>query len=279
MIDLKLLIKNGVHFGHQTSKWCPKMKPYIWGTKNNIHIIDVSKTAYLLENAAKFLEDVALQSKTILWVGTKKFVQDIVTNIAKELNDPYVTHRWIGGTFSNYRQIRKSVGNLLHYEDILKKSDNFHFTKKELNLFAKRVERLEKNIGGIRNLTLPIGAVIVVDTKKEHVCIKEANLMSIPVIGIIDTNSDPSLVDYPIPANDDAPKSVSVLLQYLAEAEKRGKQKLASQKENKNIENVNTHIEEPEEEDITKRLLEDEDDSDSENKKLKSKVSSKSKKV
>jgi small subunit ribosomal protein S2 len=279
MIDLKLLIKNGVHFGHQTSKWCPKMKPYIWGTKNNIHIIDVSKTAYLLENAAKFLEDVALQSKTILWVGTKKFVQDIVTNIAKELNDPYVTHRWIGGTFSNYRQIRKSVGNLLHYEDILKKSDNFHFTKKELNLFAKRVERLEKNIGGIRNLTLPIGAVIVVDTKKEHVCIKEANLMSIPVIGIIDTNSDPSLVDYPIPANDDAPKSVSVLLQYLAEAEKRGKQKLTSQKENKNIENVNTHIEEPEEEDITKRLLEDEDDSDSENKKLKSKVSSKSKKV
>jgi small subunit ribosomal protein S2 len=275
MIDLKLLVKNGVHFGHQTSKWCPKMKPYIWGIKNNIHIIDVSKTAYLLENAANFLKNVAFEGKNILWVGTKKSIQNIIIQMAKEANDPYVAHRWIGGTFSNYRQIRKSVGNLLHYEDILKKSQDLHFTKKELNNFSKKIERLEKNIGGIRNLTWPIGAVIVVDTKKEHVCIKEANLMGIPVIGIIDTNSDPSLVDYPIPANDDAPKSVSIILQYLLDAEKAGKKEFLNEKEAKNIE----QIEEPEE-DITKKLLEDEDENEeTKNKKYKaSKGSSKSKK-
>lgn len=222
MIDLKKLIKNGVHFGHQTSRWCPKMEPYIWGYKNNIHLIDVSKTAYQLEKASRFLESVAAEGKSILWVGTKKASQNIIERYAKELNLPYVVHRWVGGTFSNYRQVRKSVANLLHYEDIIAKAEQFPYSKKELNLFQKRIERLEKNVGGIRKLAWPVGAVVVVDVKKEHVCVKEALSTGIPIVALVDTNCDPSLIDYVIPGNDDAPRSIQVLIEYLVEATKKG---------------------------------------------------------
>jgi len=222
MIDLKLLIKNGVHFGHQTSRWHPKMEPYIWGYKNNIHLVDVSKTAHQLERAANFLKSVVADGKCIVWVGTKKAAQEVMQRVGKELNLPYVVHRWVGGTFSNYRQVRKSVANLLHYEDIIAKSELFPYGKKELNLFQKRADRLEKNVGGIRHLSWPVGAVVVVDVKKEHVCIKEALATGIPIVALVDTNSDPSLIDYVIPANDDAPRSIALLIEYLAEAVKQG---------------------------------------------------------
>jgi small subunit ribosomal protein S2 len=221
-IDLRLLIKNGVHFGHQTSRWNPKMEPYIWGHKNGIYLIDVSKTAYLLDQAAKFLETTAAEGRTILWVGTKKSAQDIVEKTANELKLPYVVHRWVGGTFTNFRQVRKSIANLLHYEDILVKTEESHYTKKELNLLKKRVGRLDNIVGGIRNLTWPVGAVVVVDVRKEHVVVKEAEAMGIPVVAIVDTNSDPSGVNYVIPANDDAPRSVTLLIEYLGQAAQRG---------------------------------------------------------
>lgn len=222
MIDLKVLIKNGVHFGHQTSKWSPKMQPYIWGYKNNIHLINVSATAYLLEKAASFLGSMAAEGKCILWVGTKKAAQDIIENASKDLNCPYVKYRWVGGTFSNFRQVKKSVAKLLHYKDIIAKSEQFHYNKKELNTIQKRIDRLEKNVGGIQQLTWPIGAVVVVDVKKEHVCVKEAIAMGIPVVALVDTNSDPSLIQYPIPANDDAPRSIGVIISYLVDAVKQG---------------------------------------------------------
>ncbi len=222
MIDLRLLIKNGVHFGHQTSRWSPKMEPYIWGYKNDIHLIDVSKTAYQLEQAAKFLESLAAEGKTMLWVGTKKAAQEIVEKTAQDLNLPYVAHRWVGGTFSNYRQVRKSIANLLHYEDILKKSEQFPYSKKELTMLKKRHARLNNIVGGIRNLTWPVGAVVVVDVRKEHVCVREALTMGIPVVALVDTNSNPTGIDYVIPANDDAPRSISVVTDYLAEAIRRG---------------------------------------------------------
>lgn len=224
MIDLKLLIKNGVHFGHQTSRWSPKMEPYIWGSKNNIHLIDVSKTAHQLEQASKFLESIVAEGKSVLLVGTKKAAQEIMERISREYNLPFVIHRWVGGTFTNYRQVRKSVANLLYYEDIIAKSEEHQYTKKEINTFQKYVDRLIKNVGGIRKLAWPVGAVVVVDVKKEHVCVKEAHAMSIPIVAIADTNSDPSHIDYVIPANDDAPRSIEVLMNYLAEAIKRGQQ-------------------------------------------------------
>lgn len=231
MIDFKKLIEAGVHFGHQTSRWSPKMAPFIWGYRNKVHLIDVSKTAHQLEKAAKFLESTAANGKTILWVGTKKPAQAIVTRIGNELESPYLTHRWIGGTLTNYSQVKKLITKLLHYEDILNKSDQFNYTKKELNTIHKAVERLRETVGGIRKLSWPIGAVVLVDIRKEQAALKESASLGIPIVALVDTNSDPTLVDYVIPANDDAPKSIKIILDYLAESVKRGKELAKKKKE------------------------------------------------
>ncbi len=217
------LIKSGIHWGHQKSRRNPKMDPYIWGSKNNVSLIDVSKTAHGLENAAKFLESIAASGQPILWVGTKKSAQDIVYSVATGLNMPYVTHRWIGGTCSNYSQVTKSRTKLLHYEDVLAKAEKFpHYTKKELNVIQKAIDRLEKNVGGIRSLTWPVGAIVLVDILKERSALREAARMGIPIIALVDTNADPSLVDYVIPGNDDAPRAVKLVIEYLGEAARKG---------------------------------------------------------
>ncbi|PKN03761.1 30S ribosomal protein S2 [Candidatus Dependentiae bacterium HGW-Dependentiae-1] len=224
MIDFRKLVEAGVHFGHQRSRKCPKMDPYVWGIKNDTLLIDVSKTAHCLEKAATFLEDVAAQGKAILWVGTKKSAQDIVFSAAAGLKMPYVSHRWIGGTLSNFGQVKKSITKMLHLEDVVTKSElHPHYTKKEINLFQKKIARLQKNVGGIRGLSWPIGALVLVDVTKERSALKEAVAMGVPVVALVDTNSDPSLVDYVIPANDDAPRSIKLLINYLVEAVVRGK--------------------------------------------------------
>jgi small subunit ribosomal protein S2 len=222
MIDFRRLAKAGVHFGHQTSRWNPKMAPYIWGHKSGVHLIDVSKTAHQLEKASKFLESLAAEGKQILWVGTKKAAQDAIGTIGKTIHMPYVTHRWIGGTLTNSSQVRKSITRLLHFEDIISKAEQSPYTKKELNMYQKIVDRLLKSIGGIRTLRWPVGAVVLVDVRKEQTALKEARSMGIPVVALVDTNGDPSLVDYVIPANDDSPKSVQIVVQYLAEAAQKG---------------------------------------------------------
>jgi len=223
MIDFRDLVKAGVHFGHQKSRWSPKMAPYIWGFKNNIHLIDVSKTASQLEKASKFLGKLAEDGKSILWVGTKRSAQGIILDVATKLKMPYVNHRWIGGSLSNFPQVKKSITKLLHFEDIIARAKDYsHYTKKELNTYQKVVDRLEKNVGGIRNLKMPIGAVVFVDVRKEQSAVKEAARMGIPVVALVDTNSDPSLVDYVIPANDDAPRSVSIIINYLSDAVAKG---------------------------------------------------------
>ncbi|HSW73830.1 MAG TPA: 30S ribosomal protein S2 [Candidatus Limnocylindria bacterium] len=230
MIDFRRLIKAGVHFGHQTTRWCPKMASYIWGTKNGVHLIDVSKTASQLEKAAQFLHDIAAEGKPILWVGTKKAARDAIVQIGADLKQPYVYHRWIGGTLSNNSQVKKSVTKLLHYEDVLSKSEQFpHYTKKEFTIFQKMVERLTKNVGGIRNLTWPLGAIVLVDVTKERSALKEASIMGVPVVALVDTNSDPSMVDIVIPGNDDAPKAIAEISSYLAQAVAKG-QEVAVQK-------------------------------------------------
>jgi len=223
MIDYRKLIQSGVHFGHQKSRWCPKMAPYIWGHKNGVHLIDVSKVAIQLERAAKFLEGIASEGKTILWVGTKKPAQNTITAAATSVEMPYVTHRWIGGTLSNFSQVKKSVTKLLHYEDVLARSEKFpHYTKKELNTIHKSVERLKKNVGGITKLTWPVGALVIVDVRKEQSALKEASRMGIPVVALVDTNNDPSMVDFVIPGNDDAPRAIKEVVEYLTQATARG---------------------------------------------------------
>jgi len=225
MIDFRELVKAGVHFGHKTTKWCPKMAPYIWGHRGGIHLIDVSKTAFALEKAGKFLEDLAAQKKPILLIGSKNAAKDIVFEAAKKVDMPYITHRWVGGLITNYSQVKKTITKLLHYEDVLAKSSDFNYTKKELNLLQKNLDKLNRSVGGIRRLAWPIGALVVVDVKKEETAIREAAQLGIPVVAICDTNSDPSFVDYVIPANDDSPKSIKILVDYLADAIQKGKDK------------------------------------------------------
>ena len=222
MVDFKDLIKVGIHFGHQTSRWNPKMAPYIWGFRRGIYLIDVSKTAHYLEQAGKFLESVVAEGKPILWIGTKKSAQEAIDKWAKELKMPYVTHRWIGGTLTNFPQVKKSVTKLLHFEDIIARADNFSYVKKELLTFKKVVDRLEKNVGGIRNLKWPIGAIVIVDVRKEKTVLSEALVAGIPVVALVDTNCDPTGVSYVIPGNDDSPKAVNFVIDYLGEAAKRG---------------------------------------------------------
>ncbi len=235
-VDFKALVKAGVHFGHQTARWCPKMAPYIWGYKNNVHLIDVSKTAAQLEKASKFLEGVVAEGKSILWIGTKKPAQDIIQSVAVSLNMPYVNHRWIGGTLSNYAQVKKSITKLLHYEDIIAKAEKYpHYTKKEFNVFQKMVNRLSKNVGGIRTLQWPVGAVVLVDVTKERSALREAAAVGVPVVALVDTNGDPSLVNYVIPANDDAPRAIKVVIDYLVAAVQKGKETAKTQGKEKVI--------------------------------------------
>ncbi len=221
----KQLVEAGVHFGHQTSRWNPSMKPYIWGSKNKIHLIDVSKTANQLQKAAKFLEGIAAEGKQILWVGTKKPAQSSIKEVATRLDMPYVNHRWVGGTLSNFTQVKKSVTRLLHDEDIIEKSEKFpHYTKKELNVIKKRADRTAKVVGGIRKFTWPVGAIVLIDVGKECSALREASVMGVPVVGVVDTNCDPSLVDYVIPANDDAERSIAMITAFLGDAVERGRE-------------------------------------------------------
>jgi small subunit ribosomal protein S2 len=229
MRDLKELfgelVKAGVHFGHQKSRWCPKMKQYIWGYKNGVHLINVALTADHLNKAEKFLESISAEGKTVLWVGTKKAASKSIAEIGARLNQPFVNHRWLGGTLLNWSQVKKSLTRLLHYEDVLAKSEsNPFYTKKELNLYKKTADKLEKTVGGIRKLALPVGAIVIVDVSKEQSAVKEAVLMGVPVVAIVDTNSDPSDVDFVIPANDDSPQSIGLIVNYLADAVTRGKE-------------------------------------------------------
>ncbi len=234
-VDFRRLIEAGVHFGHQTFRWCPKMKPYIWGSKNKVHLIDVSKTASQIEKASQFLNDIVAGGKQILWVGTKKSAQKLIRDTAKKFYMPYVNHRWIGGTLSNHGQVKKSLTKWVHLEDVLDKSEKFSFyTKKELNIFKKMVQRLEKSIGGLRKLSMKdLGTIIIVDVDREYSALLEAVGMDIPVIGLVDTNSDPSMVDYVIPANDDSAKSIEVIFEYLSSAIEKGAAVAAKKAEEK----------------------------------------------
>lgn len=229
MLDLREMLKAGVHFGHKTSRWCPKMRPYIWGSKNRIHLIDVSKTALLLEKIGELIKEVSSQGGMFLFVGTKKAAQPIIAAAAKETKTPYVINRWVGGTLSNFEQVKKAITRLLHLRDVAEKSAGY-YKKKEIVMFQKEIARLEKNVGGIIDFAFPPAALIVVDAKKERAAVKEAHALGIPVIAIVDTNTDPVGVTHVIPANDDSPKSIQFLVDYIASKIKEGQKIYAETK-------------------------------------------------
>ncbi len=230
MLDLREMLKAGIHFGHRTARWCPKMRPFIWGAKNKVHLIDVSKTAILLEKAGNYLKAVTAEGGTLLWIGTKKPAQETIQTIATSLQMPYVINRWVGGTLSNFEQVKKAITRLLHLRDVVKKGGTY-YKKKEIVMLTKEIARLEKNVGGIIDLEYPPAALVVVDAKKEQAAVKEASNLGIPVIALVDTNTDPEGVSLIIPANDDSPRSINFVLEYLSAKTQEGKKLFTEKRE------------------------------------------------
>jgi len=208
---IKQLLESGVHFGHQTKRWNPKMKRFIFGERSGIYIIDLEKTVENLNLARDFAQDVASKGGIILFIGTKKQAQTVVESAAKECEMYYVQNRWLGGLLTNFATIKKSIGRLCAIEKMSENGVFAKLTKKEIAQLTKEREKLLNNIGGIRDMNRLPDAVFVIDPKKEEIAIQEARKLKIPIISVVDTNCDPELVDYPIPGNDDALKSIRLI--------------------------------------------------------------------
>ncbi|MFH1462467.1 MAG: 30S ribosomal protein S2 [bacterium] len=226
-IDPEEMAQAGVHFGHRTSSIHPKMKPYLYGVRNTINIIDPEKTAEKLKEALKFIEGFVAEGKTLLLVGTKIQAKSLVENTAKECDLPYVSERWLGGTFTNFEILKKRVEYFKDLEKKKKDGELEKYTKKERSKIDREIMSLEKKFGGIKNLFQLPDAIFVLDMKKDALAIKEAKMKGIKVIGIADTNVDPSLADYPIPANDDAISAIKYILDKLKETILKAKPKKA----------------------------------------------------
>ena len=209
------LLDAGVHFGHLKRKWNPKMAPYIFMERNGIHIIDLNKTSAKLDEAASAIKQIAKSGKKILFVATKKQAKDIVTDEAKRLNMPFVTERWLGGMLTNFATIRKSLKKLAQIDKLIKDEAFNNLAKRERLMITREKAKLEKLLGGIADLNRLPAALFVIDVKREHIAVTEAQKLNIPVFALVDTNSDPSGVDFPIPANDDAFKSISILTKHV----------------------------------------------------------------
>ena len=218
VISKKQLLEAGVHFGHNTRRWNPKMKEYIYEERNGIYIIDLTKTEKLVEEAYQALYTIAQNGGKVLFVGTRKQTQDVIKEEATRANMFYVDQRWLGGTLTNFKTIKKSIAKLFRIEKMAEDGTFDVLPKKEVILLKKEQEKLEKNIGGIKNLTATPDAIVVVDPKTEHNAVLEARKLNIPIFGLVDTNCDPEDVDYVIPANDDAIRSVKLIVATLANA-------------------------------------------------------------
>ncbi|OOG78682.1 30S ribosomal protein S2 [Algoriphagus sp. A40] len=221
-IEYKDLLDAGVHFGHLTRKWDPRMSPYIFMEKNGIHIIDLNKTLACLEEASNAIKQIVRSGKKIMFVATKKQAKDLVAAEAQRLNMPYVTERWLGGMLTNFATIRKSLKKMSGLEKLMKEDAYKNLAKKERLMVSRDKEKMESVLGGIADLSRLPAALFVVDIKREHIAIAEAQKLGIPVFALVDTNSNPNEVDFPIPANDDAFKSVSLLVKAFGAAIEEG---------------------------------------------------------
>jgi small subunit ribosomal protein S2 len=221
-LEYKDLLDAGVHFGHLTQKWNPKMAPYIFMERNGIHIIDLNKTLVCLEAASDAVKKIIRSGRKIMFVATKKQAKEIVSTEAARLKMPFVTERWLGGMLTNFTTIRKSLKKLASIDKMMKDDTYNNLAKRERLTVTREREKLHKVLGGIADQTRLPAALFVVDIKREHIAIKEAQRLNIPVIAIVDTNSDPDLVDFPIPANDDAFKSVALITAYIGKAIEEG---------------------------------------------------------
>ena len=224
VVAMKQLLEAGVHFGHQTRRWDPRMAEYIFQARNGIHIIDLQKTSKKLDEAYEFMKEQAEQGKKVLFVGTKKQAQDCVKEAAEKSGMYYVNQRWLGGTLTNFKTIRKRIERLTELEQMEQDGTFEVLPKKEVVLLRKEMDKLNKNLGGIKEMTDLPDVMFIVDPKKEHIAILEARKLNIPIVGLVDTNCDPNDVDYVIPGNDDAIRAVKLIADCMANAIIEGNQ-------------------------------------------------------
>jgi len=219
VVTMREMLDSGVHFGHQTRRWNPKMKRFIFTERNGIYIIDLQQSLSYIDRAYEFVKETVAHGGTILFVGTKKQAQEAIAEQATRVGMPYVNHRWLGGMLTNFATVSKRVNRMKELEEIdFEDVAGSGRTKKELLLLERELQKLQANLGGIRNMSRTPSAVWIIDTKKEHLAVDEANKLGIPVVAILDTNADPDEVTYPIPGNDDAIRSVSLLTRVIADA-------------------------------------------------------------
>jgi len=222
VVTIRQLLDSGVHFGHQTRRWNPKMKRFIFTERSGIYIIDLQQSLAYIDKAYDFVRETVAHGGTILFVGTKKQAQESIAEQATRVGQPYVNQRWLGGLLTNFQTVSKRLARMKELEELDFEGTTSGFTKKELLIKKRELDKLHKSLGGIRNLSKTPSALWVVDTKKEHLAIDEAKKLGIPVIGILDTNCDPDEVQYPIPGNDDAIRSVALLTRIIADAAAEG---------------------------------------------------------
>lgn len=216
-IQMKELLEAGVHFGHQTRRWNPKMKPFIFGKRNGIHIVDLQKTLHYFDEAAEFIRDLSANGHNVLFVGTKRQAQDAIREEAVRCGMFYMNHRWLGGTMTNFSTIRKSIDRFKEIESTLSAEDS-HLTKKERIRLERQRRKMDRALGGIKDMESLPEALFVIDTVHEHIAVKEANRLGIPVIAVVDTNCDPEEVDFPIPGNDDAIRAIRLFTSRIADS-------------------------------------------------------------
>lgn len=221
---MKSLLEAGVHFGHQTKRWNPKMSKYVFGARNGIYILDLQKTVQCFNVAYEFARDMSKKGFTFLFVGTKKQAQDAIKQAAQKCDSYYINHRWLGGTMTNFQTIKTRVARLKELEEMFATDYIKRFTKKEAALLKKEYDKLERNLGGIKDMKTTPDALFVIDVKMETNAINEARKMGLPIIAIVDTNCDPELVDFPIPGNDDAIRACQLIAGRIADAIIEGRQ-------------------------------------------------------
>jgi small subunit ribosomal protein S2 len=226
-VTMKQLLEAGVHFGHQTRRWNPKMKPYIFGARNGIYIIDLQKTVKLFKVAYDFVVDTAAQGGKLLFVGTKKQAQDSIVEEANRCEMPFVNSRWLGGMLTNFQTIQKGIDRLKRFEAMFEDGTIERFPKKEILRMDRLRQKLDRNLGGIKDMGSLPSAVFVVDSRQEQIAVKEANKLGIPVIAIVDTNCDPDGIDYIIPGNDDAIRAIRLISSLMANASMEGRERFA----------------------------------------------------
>jgi small subunit ribosomal protein S2 len=223
VVTMRQLLDAGVHFGHQTRRWNPKMKRFIHGERNGIYIIDLNQTLNRVESAYTFVRDLVAGGGTILFVGTKKQSQDPIRNFANRCGMPYINERWLGGMLTNFQTISGRVKKMQEYERMMAAGDFEAMPKKEALILGRELDKLQKNLGGIRGMTRLPDAIFVLDTKKEHIAVTEANKLKMPVVAVVDTNCDPDVIDFVIPGNDDAIRAGNLMCRVIADAVEEGR--------------------------------------------------------